>query len=226
MYEQLAFFGMPSLKVLRERPGDCVSSEASQPNLLDLVSAVLGNPDTALLVLARFATPAELARVSVAELCQIKGVGKKGAARIKAGIELGRRSLHADTLDRPQIKSPGEAANLLIPSMGILDQEEMRVILLDVRMRLIEIATVYKGSLNTTAVRVGELFKAAVRVNASAIIIAHNHPSSDPSPSPEDVAVTQQIVSAGKLLDVDVLDHIVVGGCSFTSLREKGLGFS
>lgn len=97
--------------------------------------------------------------------------------------------------------------------------------LLDVRNRVLDIVEVYHGSLNTSQVRVGELFKAAIRRNAAAIIVVHNHPSGDPTPSPDDIAITRAIVQAGKLLDVDVLDHLVIGGGRYISLKERGIGF-
>jgi len=100
------------------------------------------------------------------------------------------------------------------------------VILLDTRNRLIKVDQVYKGSVNTSQVRVGELFKEAIRRNATALIVVHNHPSGDPTPSPDDVAVTRAIVQAGKLLDIGVLDHLVIGGRRHISLKERGLGFS
>jgi DNA repair protein RadC len=109
--------------------------------------------------------------------------------------------------------------------MSGFEQEHLRVILLDTRNRVLEIVEVYQGSLNSSPVRVGELFKAAVRRNAAAIIVVHNHPSGDPTPSPDDVAVTRAIVQAGKLLDIDVLDHLVIGGGQCVSLKERGLGF-
>ncbi len=102
----------------------------------------------------------------------------------------------------------------------------MRVVLLDTKNSVIDTQTVYMGSVNTTVIRVGELMRAAVRANATAVIVAHNHPSGDCTPSPEDVAVTTEIVKAGKLLDIDVLDHLVIGaGTKFVSLKERGLGF-
>ncbi|HNE70460.1 MAG TPA: JAB domain-containing protein, partial [Anaerolineales bacterium] len=104
--------------------------------------------------------------------------------------------------------------------------EHLRVLLLDRRNRVLETVEVYKGSVNSSQVRVGELFKDAIRANASAIIVAHNHPSGDPTPSPDDVAVTRAMVQAGKLLDVDVLDHLVIGLGRWVSLKERGLGFS
>jgi len=97
--------------------------------------------------------------------------------------------------------------------------------LLDTRNHFLMNETVYRGSLNSSQVRVGELFKSAVRRNAASIIVAHNHPSGDPTPSPDDIAVTRAIVEAGKLLDIDVLDHLVIGGGNYVSLKERGLGF-
>jgi len=127
--------------------------------------------------------------------------------------------------ERQSIHSPADAAALVQFEMSVLEQEELHVILLDNRNRVLKIERVYRGSVNTSQVRVGELFKAAVRSNAPALIVVHNHPSGDPTPSPDDVAVTRAIVSAGKLLDVDVLDHLVIGRGSYVSLKERGLGF-
>ena len=109
--------------------------------------------------------------------------------------------------------------------MSALEQEELRVILLDTRNTIMDIVTVYKGSLNSSQVRVGELFKEAIRRNAAAVILIHNHPSGDPEPSPDDVAVTRSIVEAGKLMDIQVLDHMVIGAGRYISLKERGLGF-
>lgn len=125
-----------------------------------------------------------------------------------------------------QIRSPSDAAALLMIQMGHLDQEELRTVLLDTKQRVQDVVTVYRGSLNTSMVRVGEVYKAALRRNSAAVIVAHNHPSGDPSPSPEDVLVTRQIVEAGRLLDVDCLDHLVIGQGRWVSMRERGLGFS
>jgi DNA repair protein RadC len=109
--------------------------------------------------------------------------------------------------------------------MSLLEQEHMRVLLLDTKNRVVAAREVYIGSLNTSLIRVGELFKEAVRANSASLIVVHNHPSGDPTPSPEDVAVTKQIVEAGRLLDIDVLDHLVIGQGRWVSLKERGLGF-
>ena len=166
-------------------------------------------------------------RASYAELCGLKGIGPAKAAQLMAAIELGRRIAISSPDERPAINSPADAANLLMYQMAALDQEYLFVILLDTRNRVLgRPQEVYHGSLNTSMIRVGELFREAVKVNAAALIVAHNHPSGDPSPSPEDVAVTRAIVEAGKLLDVEVLDHLVIGQNRFVSLKERGLGFS
>lgn len=127
---------------------------------------------------------------------------------------------------REQIKSPADVAALLMVEMAHLDQEELRVINLDTKNRIQRISTVYKGSVNTAVIRIAEVFKDAIRLNSAAIIVVHAHPSGDPTPSPEDILVTRQIVEAGKLLDADVLDHVVIGAGRWVSMRERGLGFN
>jgi DNA repair protein RadC len=167
-----------------------------------------------------------LRRASAADLCTIKSIGPAKAAQLLAAIELGNRLAIGAPDQRPTISSPADAANLLMYRMAALEQEYLYVIQLDTRNRLIgPPAEVYHGSLNTSIIRVGEVFREAVKRNAAAVIVVHNHPSGDPSPSPEDVAVTRLFVDAGKLLDITVLDHLVIGNYRFVSLKERGLGF-
>ena len=153
------------------------------------------------------------------------GIGEAKAAQIKAAIELGRRLTLESNEERPTINSPADAAALVQYEMSALEQEHFRVLLLDTRNHVLDIVEVYRGSVNTSQVRVGEIFKAAIRRNASALIVVHNHPSGDPTPSPDDMAVTRAIVQAGKLLDAEVLDHLVIGQGRFVSMKERGLGF-
>lgn len=164
-------------------------------------------------------------RASFEEVCKIDGVGPAKAAQLKAAIELGRRLVLETPELNAAISSPGDAAELVRYEMQGLPQEQLWVILLDTRNKKIAVEKIYIGSLNSSMVRVGELFKAAVQRNAASIILAHNHPSGDPSPSPEDIALTRSAVQAGKLLDVEVLDHLVIGQGRFTSMKEKGMGF-
>ncbi len=166
-----------------------------------------------------------LPQLTRTQLMQLSGVGQAQAARLQAALELGRRVLQADTGEQPSIQSPADAANLLMYEMMNLEQEHLRVILLNTRNRVITVPTVYVGSLNTSVVRLAEVFKPAIVHNAAAIIVCHNHPSSDPSPSPEDVSVTRHLVQAGEMLSIPVLDHIILGRHRFVSLKERQLGF-
>lgn len=176
-------------------------------------------------LLAHFDGLPGLSRSSMVELQNVKGIGTAKAAEIKAALELGRRLIATSPEERPRVSSPADAANLLMSEMMFLEQEHLRVILLDTRNRVMRTPTVYVGSLNTSVIRIGELFRAAIKENAAAFIVIHNHPSGDPSPSPEDVNVTRQIVKAGELLDISVLDHIIIGRQRYVSLKERGLGF-
>lgn len=166
-----------------------------------------------------------LHRANFEELCKQRGIGNAKAAQIKAALELGYRLSVEKPEERPAVNSPADAAVLVEYEMSALEQEHLRVILLDTRNRVLEIVEIYKGSVNSSQVQVGEIFKAAIRRNAPALIVVHNHPSGDPTPSPDDVVVTRAIVQAGKLLDVDVLDHMIIGQGRWVSLKERGLGF-
>ncbi len=176
-------------------------------------------------LLAHFGSIPGLARATILELTAVKGIGPAKAVEIKASLELGRRLMAAAPEERPRVTSPGDAANLLMSEMMLLEQEHLRLILLDTRNRVLSAPTIYKGSLNTSVIRISELFRAAIRANAAAFIMAHNHPSGDPAPSSEDVNVTRQVLNAGKLLDISLLDHIVIGHNRFVSMKERGLGF-
>ncbi len=177
-------------------------------------------------LLQKFGGISGLHRAPFDELIKQHGIGEAKAAQIKAAIELGRRLTLEAPEERPAINSPADAAALVLYEMSALEQEHLRVILLDRRNRVLEVTELYRGSVSSSQVRVGEIFKAAIRKNASALIVVHNHPSGDPTPSPDDVAVTRAIVQAGKMLDVDVLDHMVIGQGRWVSLKERGLGFS
>jgi DNA repair protein RadC len=180
--------------------------------------------DLATDMLNYFGGLAGMSRATVAELCRFDGVGEAQAGRLKAALELGRRLLATPPDERPRVSSPADAANAVMTEMMFLEQEHLRVILLDTRNRVLGIPTIYIGSLNTSVVRIGELFREAIRANAAAIIVVHNHPSGDPAPSPEDVNVTRQLVQAGKTMDIEVLDHVIIGHQRYVSLKERGMG--
>jgi DNA repair protein RadC len=176
-------------------------------------------------LLQKFGGISGIHRAPFVDLINQHGIGEAKAAQLKAAIELGRRLTLESPDERPTINSPGDAAVLVMYEMGALEQEHMRVMLLDRRNRVMDVVELYRGSVSSAQVRVGEVFREAVRKNASALIAIHNHPSGDPTPSPDDVALTRAIVQAGKLLDVDVLDHLVIGQGRWVSLKERGLGF-
>lgn len=164
-------------------------------------------------------TPEEITALDV------DGVGPKAIAAIKAALELGRRLMTVKPADKPQIRRKEDVFNMVGAEMMLLDHEELRVLLLDTKNFVTGVHMVYSGSLNTAVLRVAEVFREAIRRNACSVLVVHNHPSGDPTPSLEDVRTTELIVEAGKLLDIDVLDHIVIGRNYCVSLKERGLGF-
>lgn len=149
----------------------------------------------------------------------------QNAARIKAALELGLRLTFEAEAVRSTIHNPADAAVLLLHEMSAFEQEHLRVILLDSRNRVMDIVEFYHGSLKSAQVRVAELFKPAIQRMAAGIILIHNHPSSDPTPSPDDVAITRVVVQVGRLLDIEVMDHLVISRGRFMYLKERGLGF-
>ncbi len=166
-----------------------------------------------------------LAGMRPAELASIKGVGMAKAAQILAALELGRRARTAPFRLRPAVSRPEDIAPALSEWMAHLDQEEFHVVFLDVRNRVIAETTLYRGNATSSVVRPAEVFREALRHNAVNLIVAHNHPSGDPTPSAEDVAITKVLVEAGKLMGIDLLDHLIIGRSEWRSLRALGLGF-
>jgi DNA repair protein RadC len=168
-----------------------------------------------------------LVSVPLEELSKISGIGPTKAIQLKAAFEVAQR------LSRPRervtISDPASAASLLRETMRDLDREEFRVLLLNTKNALIRIAPISRGSLNASIVEPREVFKDAIAASAAAMILAHNHPSGDPTPSTEDISITKRLVKAGELLNINVLDHIILGqrtdarGQDFVSLKELGL---
>jgi DNA repair protein RadC len=166
-----------------------------------------------------------LSRVPFDQLCALRGMGEAKAAQLKAALEIGRRLLLAGPEERLIVKSPGDIANVLMMEMADLEQEHLKLILLNTKNQVTRMSTFYKGTVNSSQVRVAELFKEAIRHNATSIIMAHNHPSGDPTPSPEDIRITELAIDAGNLLEIQLLDHIVIGHQRWLSLRQRGMGF-
>jgi DNA repair protein RadC len=168
---------------------------------------------------------AALAASSPLELERVPGVGPARAAQLAAAFELGRRAVTDWPVGRWTIRGPADLAQRLVTDMGHLEREELRVVLLDTRNGVLASPTVYRGNVSVALVRVGELFRDAVRLHAARTILVHNHPSGDPAPSPDDLHLTAEAVAGGRLLDIAVLDHLVVGHGTWVSLRDRGVPF-
>lgn len=165
-----------------------------------------------------------LQRAAAAELAQEHGLGPAKAAQLKAALEVGRRLATLQPEARPRISGPEDVVAIVGAEMALLEQEELRILLLNTKNDVQAVRTVYRGSINSTQVRVGEILRDAVRRNTPGLIAVHNHPSGDPTPSPDDIAMTRELREGGALLDVDVLDHVIIGaGGRHVSLRGEGL---
>jgi DNA repair protein RadC len=166
-----------------------------------------------------------LARASDLELQAIAGIGAAKSAQLAAAFELGRRLLADWPTNSWTIRSPRDVADRLVLQMGRLEREELRVVVLNTKNVVLRVVTVYQGNVATSLVRVGELFRDAVRLSAANVILVHNHPSGDPTPSPDDLHLTAEALAAGRLLDIQLLDHLIVGHDAYVSLRDRGIAF-
>lgn len=161
--------------------------------------------------------------LSLEELTTIKGVGPAKAVQIKAGIELGLRVAREVSLLDKHIRSPEDAANYLMDEMRYLTREHFVCLFLNTKNRILGQETIFVGSLNASIVHPREVFQAALKRNSASLICVHNHPSGDPTPSLEDIEVTKRLVEAGKILGIEVLDHIIIGEKRYVSLKSLGL---
>lgn len=166
-----------------------------------------------------------LARLRFEDLCASRGLGEAKAAQLRAALELGRRLAAEGPEQRPIIRGPEDVVRLLQAQMQLLEQEQLRILALTTKNHVLAMPVISTGTVNQSQVRPAEVFKPAVRMNATSIIIVHNHPSGDPSPSKEDVAITRELVAAGRLLEIEVLDHVIIGVGRYVSLKDQGLGF-
>lgn len=167
-----------------------------------------------------------LMKLEHADLAQIDGIGPAKAAKLKAALEMGRRLSTLTEEQRPTISSPEDAVRLYGTEMAFLEREELRVILLNTKHQVVGSFTVATGTVNSANVRMAEVFNPAVKRHAPYIMLIHNHPTGDPTPSSADVSFTQEAVKAGELLDIGVLDHLIIGQGRHASLKRLGLGFN
>lgn len=174
-------------------------------------------------VLKEMGSLGEIVRADVKDLSKIKGIGTAKAIEIKAAVELGKRLLIDPEGLRPVIRNPEDAAGLVRAELRYEPQEHFKVLLLDSKNYVLKVLTVTVGTLNSSLVHPREVFRPAITQAAASIILAHNHPSGDPTPSSEDLQVTRQLVEAGRILGIEVLDHIIIGGTDYVSLKERRL---
>ncbi|WOV88733.1 DNA repair protein RadC [Sporosarcina oncorhynchi] len=195
----------------------------------ELIAILLrtGTKDESVLMLANrvlksFDKIQDLKDATVEEITAVKGIGRAKAVQILAAAEMGKRIYRKHSEGKYVIRSPEDAAAYLMTDMTSLLQEHFVVIFLNVKNEVLHKHTVFIGSLNSSIVHPREIFREAVKRSAASIIVAHNHPSGNPAPSPEDIEVTKRLVEAGSIIGIDLLDHIIIGDHKFLSLKEKG----
>ena len=211
---------------VRERlaVGGPASMSAGELLALVLGSGGASSLDLAQGLLAQHGSLADLARADVLELTDQAGIGPARAAQLVSAFELGRRSVAAGAV-RWTVRAPRDVADRLTVQLGSLDREELHVLLLNTKNAVLRQSLVYRGNVSSAVVRIAELFRDAVRIHAAGLIVVHNHPSGDPEPSPDDLALTAEAIAAGRLLDVPVLDHVVIAAGGYVSLRDRGVAF-
>ncbi len=161
-----------------------------------------------------------LVRADFRELCAEHGMGEAKSAQVKAALEIGRRLALVQTDAKYRVRTPADAANLVMLDLAYLDTEQTRILLLDAKSQLIEKASLYQGTANSSVLRAAEVFRPAIIRNCPGLILCHNHPSGDPTPSPDDLETTRRLVEAGRILDIELVDHIIIGHQRFVSLKE------
>jgi len=224
----------PSRPEYHTRIRELPASERPRERLRDLGPQALSNAELLALILRSGSTQQSvlslasslLARLSFSDLVNESGIGEAKAAEIQAAFTLALRLNALQPEERPYVRSPADVNNLLGAEMALLDQEHLRVLLVNTRNQVMSLNEVYKGNVSSAQVRTSEVFREAVRQNAPSIIVVHNHPSGDPAPSPDDVALTKTLNEAGKIMQIELLDHIVIGDRRFASLNQLGLGFN
>lgn len=174
-------------------------------------------------LLAEFGSLSAVLREPSSSLARVRGVGRSLTAKIRAAREIGQRFARTEsTAPRLHVSGPEDVADLLLDEMRALDREHFRAILLNTKNRILGVRTISIGSLNASVVHAREVFKAAVTESAQAIVLVHNHPSGQPEPSPEDLAVTERLAHAGRILGIEILDHVILGNRNYVSLKELG----
>jgi DNA repair protein RadC len=193
----------------------------------ELLALATGLPLTrARLVLDGSGGLLNLARSEVAEMAEVAQLSGASAAAVRAAMELGRRVAATPADPGWRVRTPADVGQRLLPAMRPLEREELRTLLLNTKNVVTAMVTVYVGNLAGSSVRVAEVFRDAVRRQAAAMVVVHNHPSGDPTPSGDDLRITAELAEAGRLLDVELLDHVVLGATEWVSIRSLGAGWN
>ena len=166
-----------------------------------------------------------LLRASPAELCALRGISAAKAAQLCAALELGRRAVSLPPRERAKIRLPKDLYAVIGAEMAHLTQEKLCVVLLNTKQEVLRVCDVYQGTVDSATVRIAEVLRPAIKENCPNFIVAHNHPSGDPTPSSEDIQITRRLIASAEAMDIDLQDHVVIGGSGFVSMKEKGLGF-
>ncbi len=224
--DRVAIKGLPPEDRPRERLLRIGPEGVSSPELLTILLQT-GTPsasvsDLAGRLLASFGSLEALSRARPAELTREAGIGPAKACALLAAFELGRRLQAAPPARRPVIRTPADVAALVGEQMRHLDREHFRAVLLNTRHEVLDVVTVAVGGLDSAPIHPREVFKEAIRRSAAAVILIHNHPSGTPEPSGDDLRITARLQEAGRVVGIEVLDHIIIGDGRFASLRERG----
>ncbi|CAM3110270.1 DNA repair protein RadC [Filibacter tadaridae] len=215
---------------IADRPRErMINQGAASLSNQELIAILLrtGTKDESVLVLANrilssFDKIQDLKDATIEEMMSVKGVGKAKAVQLLAAAEIGKRLYRKHSEGRYTIRSPEDAASFLMTDMSSLTQEHFVVLFLNVKNEVLHKQTIFIGSLNSSIVHPRDIFREAVKRSAASIIVAHNHPSGNPSPSPEDIEVTKRLIEAGSIMGIELIDHVIIGDHRFISLKEKG----
>jgi DNA repair protein RadC len=226
-YAKMTIKDLPEDERPREKIVKYGSSILSNAELLAILIRT-GNKENSAIDLARNVLSSYgglkfLAECTLDELRELKGIGMAKACEIKAAVELAKRLSTSNEGPKHYIRHPRDCSNLLMESMRYLKKEYFKIVLLTTKHQVISVEEISVGSLNSSIVHPREVFSTAIKKNCAAIILAHNHPSGDPSPSNEDIKITQRLIEGGKILGIEVLDHIIIGDGKFISLKEQNL---